>query len=963
MRIIQSTILFFIAVLISGCNSSTIQEQDYANLVNPFVGTIGSGNTFQAPVLPYGMIQPGPYARYEKDQETATMYGFSQTHLSGMAGGGVSAPGDILFMPVVESEPFQKGVAKNFSSKFKHSNEVAAPGYYKVNLDDSNIEVEITATTRAGFYQFAFSETEASGVYLKLQNGFLTVNGNEVSGCNNNRVWFYARFAQPVEGIEVACDGEMASSKDIIQGENITGFFKIKTKNNEPVQLKIGISMVSVEGAKKNMETEIPNWDFNSVKEKAKAAWNKELNKIQVEGGTETEQILFYTALYHSMIHPNIYMDVDRKFRSTNGKVYTAADFDNYTNFSLWDTFRALHPLFTIINIERTSQFIRTFLERYDHNGRMLIMEFDGIEGDTPPMIGTHSLSVLADAYVKGIRDYDVPKAYEAAKKLANDTQIRPPKELYLNYGFIPSDLKGQSVSRTLEYSYNDWCMTQLTKDFSKEDDLYFSRRADFWKNVFSEEVNFMRGRKSNFQFVDNFDPMETINHYTEANAYQYSTFVPQDIEGLIQLMGGDKVFENWLDSCFHVQTDFSKINLRDVTGLIGQYAHGNEPSHHIAYLYNYVGTPWKTQQMARRILSDLYENTPGGIDGNEDCGKSSAWYVMSAMGIYSVTPGMDYYVIGSPLFDKVTINLEDGKKFEIIANNNSETNQYIQSATLNGNSYSKSYLKHADIMNGGEIVFEMGSSPGKEWGVKKEDRPYSTEKRFSYAKSPNMIFPDILFLNDRTVTLSEAEPGEKIYYTLDGTEPSDKSTLYTAPIVITRPTVIKTIGFMEGKYPSYPLTVEFKQIAMLDAVEVAELKPGVKYLYREGKEVMSAKNQSAAPVLDTGILKTFNVDAIKDSRPFGYNLEGYLKVPETGVYTFWLEANDGAILYLNGKLIIDNDGGHREQVLDSKIGLKKGWHPINVDYFQQGLAKSLHLVWEGPGVERQEVSAKVLFH
>ena len=963
MKIIQSTILFFIAVLISGCNSSNVSEKDFAGLVNPFVGTIGSGNTFQGPVLPYGMIQPGPYARYEKDQENGTMYGFSQTHLSGMAGGGVGARGDILFMPALESEPFQKGEAINSSSKFRHSNEVATPGYYKVNLDDSNITAEITASNRAGFYQFAFPDTDNSGVWVKLLNGFLTVKGNEISGCNNNRVWFYARFSQPVENAEVLCDGKMTSPKDTLKGESITGYLKFKTKEDEPVQLKIGISMVSVEGAKKNLEAEIPDWDFNRIKEKAKNAWNKELNKIQVEGGTETEKVLFYTALYHSMIHPNIYMDVDRKFRSTNGKVYTAAEFDNYTNFSLWDTFRALHPLFTIINTKRTSQFIRTFLERYDHRGRMLTMEFDGVEGDTPPMIGTHSLSVLADAYVKGIRDYDVPKAYEAAKKLLNDTEIRPTKDLYLKYGFIPADLKGQSVSRTLEYSYDDWCITRLAKDFNKEDGLYFSRRTDFWKNVFSKDVNFMRGRKSNFQFVDNFDPMETINHYTEANAYQYSTFVPQDIEGLIQLMGGDKIFENWLDSCFSVQTDFSKINLRDVTGLIGQYAHGNEPSHHIAYLYNYVGTPWKTQQMVRKILSKLYKNTPDGIDGNEDCGQMSAWYVMSAMGIYAVTPGMDYYAIGSPLFDKVTFNLENGKKFEIVAHNNSEMNQYIQSVSLNGKLYSKSYLKHGDIMNGGKVVFEMGDTPNKDWGVKKEDRPYTPKKEFDYAEEPNMNFSDILFLNSRTVTLSEAEPGEKIYYTLDGTEPSDKSTLYSTPIEITRPTVLKTIGYVEGKYPSYPLSVQFKKIAMLDAVRVSGLKPGVKYLYREGKEVMSAKNQSAAPVLDTGVLKTFNVDAIKDSRPFGYNLEGYLKVPETGVYTFWLEANDGAVLYLNNKLIIDNDGGHREQVLDSKIGLKKGWHPIKVDYFQQGLAKALHLTWEGPGVKKQEVSAKALFH
>ncbi len=589
-------------------------------------------------------------------------------------------------------------------------------------------------------------------------------------------------------------------------------------------------------------------------------------------------------------------------------------------------------------------------------------MEFNGVEGDQPPMIGYHSLSVLADAYVKGIRDYDVPKAYEAMKKLANDLD-RKGKQLYLDYGFIPSDLKGQNVSRTLEYSYDDWCVTRLAQDFNEEDFVHFSQRGAFYKNQFSKKENFMIGRKSNFQFISDFDPMETTGHYTEANAYQYSSFVPQDIDGLIELMGGDKNFENWLDSCFAVQTDFSKINVRDVTGLIGQYAHGNEPSHNIAYLYNYAGTPWKTQKMVRQICSTLYANKQEGIDGNEDCGQMSAWYVMSAMGIYSVTPGMDYYAIGSPVFDKITINLENGNTFEIVASNNGQENVYIRSASLNGSPYSKTYLKNKDIMNGGKIVFEMGSVPNKKWGAKKEDRPYSAKKKFKYAETPKIDFSDILFLNDRTITISGTEKGAKIYYTLDGTEPTEKSIRYTEPIIIKTTSALKVRSFVDGIFPSYTLTVKFKKIDMLDAVNVTGLKPGVKYLYREGKGVMCARDQNAAPVIDTGILNTFNVDAIKDDRPFGYNLEGYIKVPETGVYTFWLEANDGAILYINGKEIIDNDGGHRAQRLDSKIGLKKGWHPVKVDYFQQGLAKNLILIWEGPEVKNQEVAANVLFH
>lgn len=955
-KLLQLTLLFIITLTFSHCTNSI--EKDYSSLVNPFIGTKGSGNTFMGPVLPYGMVQLGPYMHYSEDHESGTIYGFSHTHTSGMAGGGNGVRGNILFMPVVGKNTNNKKV---YQSTFSHSNEVASPGYYKVILDDYKVTAELTSTIRTGLHKYTFPNSDKVGIILKLGKGSLSMNDNELSG-HGNGVYFVAKFSKPVNSFEFSDNGDTANGSETIEGENVTGKFRFNTKKDEAILLKVGISMVSVEGARNNLEQELPGWDFDQIKANAVDTWNEELGKIEVEGGTETEQIIFYTALYHAMIHPNIFMDADRKFRGESGEIYTATDFDNYTNFSLWDTFRALHPLYTIINRERTSHFIRSFLERYDHNGRMLIMEFDGVEGEQPPMIGYHSLSVLADAYVKGIRDYDVPKAYEAMKQLSNDLD-RIGKQLYLDYGFIPSDLKGQTVSRTLEYSYDDWCVTRLAQDFNDKDLLYFSQRGDFYKNLFSRDVNFMRGRKSNFQFVADFDPMETTGHYTEANAYQYSTFAPQDIGGVIEMMGGDEAFGGWLDACFTTQTDFSKINVRDVTGLIGQYAHGNEPSHHIAYLYNYVGTPWKTQKMVRQILSTLYADNPEGIDGNEDCGQMSAWYVMSAMGFYSVTPGMDYYAIGSPVFDKIKINLENGNTFEIIANNNNEKNLYIQSAKLNGHLYSKTFLRHEDIMHGGQMVFEMGNSPNKRWGALKEDRPYAAKQKIKYAKSPQIDFSDIMFLNSRTVTLSSAESGAKIYYTFDETEPTENSTRYSKPLTITATSVLKTRSYVDDIAPSYPLTVHFRKIDMLEAVNVSGLIPGVMYKYREGRGVMSARDQEAAPILDTGVLETFNVDAIKDDRPFGYQQEGYIKVPKTGVYTFYLEANDGAILYLNGQEIIDNDGGHRAQRLDTKIGLKKGWHPIKVAYFQQGLAKSLIVIWEGPGIKKEEVPASVLFH
>ncbi len=959
MKILKFLLLIFTILSLNSCSDATNKE--YSDLVNPFIGTVGSGNTFLGPVMPYGMVQLGPYSNYEKDMNSGIIKGFSHTHVSGMAGGGNTTRGNVNFMPVILDKNNSIDKKQNYQSHFKHSNEEAKPGFYSVILDDYDIKVELTSTIRTGFHKYIFPKSKQSAIVLKLVNGSLAINDNEISGSDNG-VFFVAEFSKPVSEFTIINNNKLVTNSNSVKGTNINGIFKFETKKEEVILLKVGISMVSIEGARNNLKQELLGWDFKKILNLSKETWNKELGKIEVEGGTETEQIIFYTSLYHAMIHPNIYMDVDKKFRSENGEIYTATDFDNYTNFSLWDTFRALHPLYTLINREITSQFIKTFLSRYDHSGRMLIMEFNGVEGEQAPMIAYHSLSVLADAYVKGIRDYDVPKAYEAMKKLANDLD-RTGKQLYLDYGFIPYDLKGQNVSRSLEYSYDDWCVTRLAKDFNKKDLLYFSQRGDFYKNSFSKKENFMVGRKSNFQFVPNFDPMETTGHYTEANAYQYSTFVPQNINGLMELMGGEKRFENWLDDCFTIQTDFSKINVRDVTGLIGQYAHGNEPSHSIAYLYNYTGASWKTQKMVRQILSTLYANKQNGIDGNEDAGQMSAWYVMSAMGIYSVTPGMDYYVIGSPVFDKVTLNLENGNKFEIIAKNNGKENVYIQSALLNGDPYSKTYLSNSDIMKGGKIVFEMDNKPNKKWGINEEDRPYSNENKIEYAKTPKIDFKDIMFLNTRKVTLVRAEPNAKLFYTLDGTEPNENSKPYTKPIIITKTSVFKTRSYVDGIAPSYTTTVHFKKIDMLEAQSVSGLKSGITYKYREGRGVMNARDQKAAPILETGILEYFHVNNIKDDRPFGYQLEGYLKVLKTGVYTFYLEANDGAILYLNGKEIIDNDGGHRAQRLDSKIGLKKGWHKINVDYFQQGLAKSLFVIWEGPEVKKQEVSVKVLFH
>ncbi len=945
-------------LILTNCTHDVIGVKDYVSLVDPFIGTTGSGNTFLGSSVPYGMVKLGPWIHYTGNNTGGTIYGFSHVHISGMAGGGSSVPGKIIFMPIVYKN---NGMEHTFQSHFSHKNEQASPDYYKVFLDDYGITVELTATTRAGLHKYTFPASHRAGIVMKLGSGTLHIDNNEITG-KSNGVYFAARFSKSFHRFEVTDNGKSLEGTTTFHGDKINGIFHFDTRNHGTILLKVGISYVDIEGARKNLEQEIPGWDFNRIRKAARKAWNKELGKIDVKGGTHQQQMIFYTALFHAMMHPNIRMDVDRRYRSSNGKIYKAAGFDNYTNFSLWDTFRALHPLFTIINTKRTVQFIRTFLARYDHTGRMLIMEFNSTEGKQPPMIAYHSLSVIADAYVKGIRDYDVPKAYEAMKKLANDLH-RKGKKLYLEYGYIPCDLKGQSVSRTLEYSYDDWCITRLAKDFKDDSALiYFGQRGDFYKNLFDTTVNFMRGKKRNFEFVSPFDPMKTVSHYTEANAYQYTTFVPQAMDGLIKLMGGDKVFEAWLDTCFTKKTDLSKINVRDVTGLIGQYAHGNEPSHHMAYLYDYAGAPWKTQALVRQILTTLYTTKQNGIAGNEDCGQMSAWYVMSAMGFYAVTPGLDYYVIGSPLFSKVTINLENGKKFEIIGKNNGTKNMYIQSATLNGHAYSRTYLKHKDIMNGGTLVFVMGNKPNTSWGVSRADRPYFPVKKFHWLDAPTLHFEDIYFHEKMPVNISSANPEAKIFYTLDGTVPTEKSKLYTGTILIDKASVLGIRNYAKGILPGYPLKIHFIPIQTMEAVRVTGLAPGLKYHFVD-QPVESAARVMDYPVSDSGIIETFNVNAVKDQRPFGYWFEGYLKVPETGIYTFSLIVNDGAILFINGKEIINNDGGHRSNKMDIKIILNKGWHPILVKYFQMGLAKNLVVSWQGPHFPEQEIPAESLYH
>ncbi len=982
MKIVKNISRILLIILVfTACKSDKHPDHDYAVFVDPMIGTDGHGHTFPGATAPFGMVQLSPDTRVETwdgcsgyHYSDHSILGFSHTHFSGTGGGG---GGDIMFMPTTGKVLLNEGLASNtltgYRSEFSHEEEWAEPGYYRVKLQDYDITVELTSSKRAGIHKYSFPGTREANILLDMTHGISDIvdslyleilSDTEITGfrqthgslAGDHKMYFVARFSNPFHSFAISQNGGKPDQIKKAGAKDLQAYFQFDTKTGNPVLLKVGLSRVSTEGARKNLMAEIPAWDFEAVRKAVRDAWNKELERIDIKTSEISEKRIFYTAMYHSFIHPDIAVDVDRQYLSGNHKVYRAVDFDNYTTFSLWDTFRGLHPLFSIIQQNRTIQFIRSFLDRYDHWGNLPIMEFSGNERFA--MIGYHSLPVIADAYVKGLHDFDTGKALAAMKKLADGD--RQGKKEYLSLGFITYDKIDQSVSRTLEYSYDDWCITRLAHDLSETDFQLYNQRGQFYRNLFDVRTEFMRPRSSDFQWLDSFDPMVASNHVTEGNAYQYTLFAPQDIEGLIGLFGDDNRFEKWLDVFFTTETDTNKMYLADVTGRIGQYAHGNEPSHHMAYLYNYAGVPWKTQKRVRQILTTLYSDQPDGLSGNEDCGQMSAWYILSSMGFYSVTPGMDYYVIGSPLFDEATINLENGNQFVIRAENNSPKNMFIQSVWLNGKPYEKSWLRHSDILKGGVMLFEMGPVPNKDWAKSKENRPYSD--KYKSAPTPRILFDDISFIDSMVVRLSVDEENATIRYTLNGTAPDESSLIYTKPVVLTESSKLRARAWVEGMFPGYDISMDFEKLSLWPAVRKGNLKPGLRYEYKEGY-ALKFSDTKKYPVLKKGILPNFTIDESGDKEVFSYTFSGYIKIPFSGIYTIYSESNDGSLLYLDGKLIVDNDMHHKVQERFRKVGLISGWHSIKVEYFQMGGGKELRISWKGPGMKKERIPDYALFH
>lgn len=646
--------------------------QNFQQHVNPFIGTGGHGHTFPGATTPFGMVQLSPDTRIDGSWDGCSgyhysdnvIYGFSHTHLNGT---GVSDFGDIMLMPTMGEPSFDN---KIYSSKFSHANEKASAGFYSVKLDKHNIDVRLTTSTRVGFHEYTFNESGQANIILDLNHRDKLLEGRvriiddkTIEVLRRSEAWarnqyVFARIEFNVPVKTLSSKTSKGHNNDL---ETNAIIFSKQVKKDEKILIKVSLSPTSYEGAKLNM-SEINHWDFEKVKKETEQLWNKELSKIEVISDDKDKLAIFYTALYHTMMQPNIAQDLDGKYRGRDNKIHTAEGFDYYTVFSLWDTFRAAHPLYTLIDKKRTADFINTFLKQYEQGGLLPVWELASNETDC--MIGYHSVSVMADAMAKGIRGFDYEKVFEAAKHSAMLDHLG--LDAYKKNGFISIDDEHESVSKTVEYAYDDWCIARMAMILNKKEDYnYFMTRSQNWKNLFDYKTGFIRPKK-NGGWDKPFDPREVNNNYTEGNGWQYTFFVPQDIPGMIEAYGGNDKFEAKLDEMFNSESKTTGRQQVDVTGLIGQYAHGNEPSHHMAYLYNYIGKPEKTQEKVSYILDNFYKNTPDGLIGNEDCGQMSAWYILSSMGIYAVTPGNPKWDATKPYFERIRFNLEKEQIDEI---------------------------------------------------------------------------------------------------------------------------------------------------------------------------------------------------------------------------------------------------------------------------------------------------------
>ena len=828
-------LIIAISFLLFSCSPQRNEKQDLAQYVNPFIGTGGHGHTYPGAIAPFGMIQNSPDTRMDSWDgcsgyhiSDSTILGFSLTHLTGT---GCNDYGDFRFAPVTGKTSCN---SKEYSSSFKHENETAKAGYYSVILDKYNTKVELTAGERVAMQRYTFPQTNDAHIIVELQESntsaetihesFITIESdNAISGfrrtgqwASNQYLYFYAEFSKPFVGYGICSDNIEHPNMKHAEGKDLQAWLDFDASDGNPIVMRVATSAVDVEGAKKNLVAEVQDFDFDALAQKTYQQWNDELNRININTVVNADdKDVFYTSLYHCFVVPNLFSDVDGRYRAHDKKVYQSES-PRYTIFSLWDTFRTEHPLLTLIQRERSIDIINTFINNYETGGLLPVWELAANE--TNCMIGYHAIPVIADAYFCGLEGIDYEKALEAMVKSARADQFG--LSCYKEYGFIPSNCEGESVSKTLEYAYDDWCIARLAEALGKDDIAKeFYQRAQYYKNLYDPSTKFFRGKR-NGCFVTPFDPTQVNFMLTEANTWQYNFFVPQDLNTHIEMMGGTIAYTRKLNELFNSSSELSGRVQSDITGLIGQYAHGNEPSHHMAYIYNYLGRPSQTQKFVNKIMYELYTNQADGLCGNEDCGQMSAWYVMSAMGFYPVTPASGYYVIGVPHFEEMVINLENGKTFTVVANNLSRGNCYIESVKLNGKPLKRSYIYFDEVHNGGKLEFEMTNNRKSTWATEAEDCPTQKIENHIIVTAPIINVVSDVFFETLNIELSHLDNDVKMYYTTDGSTPDENSTLYTAPFQIHESADVMVVAVKNGN-KSNIVEGNFKKIAAGRTIQI----------------------------------------------------------------------------------------------------------------------------------------------
>ena len=944
--------LLLLALAALGCSPRSADPVDY---VNPFIGTGFHGHTYPGATTPFGMVQLSPDTRSGNWDACAgyhysdtTIDGFSHTHLSGT---GCADLADILFHPTTREIVIHDGECVLQPYFFSHDDERASCGYYAVTLPDVNIGVELTAAPRTGVHRYTFTGKGPRQVIVDLLH---TVTEEKIDLCElrrtapgelagmrrtqgwvpNQYVFFAARFSEPFADVQLLGDKQAV----------LTFAPDVRT-----LTIAVGLSSVSVENARMNSLAEVPELDFDAVHARAVGQWRKALGDIVVEGGSRDEMTNFYTAQYHTKLTPNLMSDVNGEYRRHDQTVARMPEGESYySTFSLWDTFRAWNPLQTLVDTALVNDMIRSMLDMYDSTGELPIWPL--ASGETGTMIGYHAVSVIADAYLKGIRGYDADKALEAMIRSSNIN--KKGSDYYTVQGYIPSNIKRESVSCTLEYAYDDWAIARMAQAMGR-DDVFgeYARRALNYVNVFDGSTCFFRGRQSDGNWSAPFEEFATGRDYTEATPWHYRFFVPHDVNGLIQLFGSREAFIREMDRLFTLESDEMQLDVSDVTGLMGQYAHGNEPSHHMAYLYNYVGQPWKTQELTRRLLHEMYAPTPEGIIGNEDCGQMSAWYVFSSLGFYPVCPGSNEFALTAPQFPKAVVRLANGRTLTVTADN-PRRSVYIASVTLDGKPIDRNYITYDELMQGGELHFALRPRPDYERGTDDAAAPHSLT-RGEAVSIPYTTQNVSLFAEPLAVALATTTAGAEIRYTLDGSEPTEASALYAAPVPVDRSLTLKAKGFKPGAAPSRTLTLEAEKAVFRKGAPAGEtaMRPGVAYSYYEG--VFSCVDDiRKGKYVSSGTMPAPSIAQAPQEDHFGYIFTGSILIPERGVWEFMTKSDDGSVLTIGDRKVVDNDGSHASVMATGRVALEAGLHPYTLLYFEDYEGQDLSWGWKAPGAE-----------